>query len=277
MAVRTEGANTMTTPAVAQKEITLSHGLTRYLESGSGHPVILLHGAAIAGGADDFRPALELFGTSYRFLAPDFISFPPGDTRDNLDAFPYLTDFVREFQDGLGLRSSHILGATMGGWIAGLFAYESPNRVDKLVMTGNPGFHGAPNARLANFKAPDEQGVREAIQKVAPMLSERERDELVQAKMRRLVEPGYAEAHATMARTMADGSNRIRFNLLRRLPLISAPTLFLLGGHDPTSEMGDRLQAMLPGSRLVVIEDGGHQIHYENTEEFTKAVLAFLD
>ena len=54
------------------------------------------------------------------------------------------------------------MGATMGGWIAGLFAYESPNRVDKLVMTGNPGFHGAANNRLAQFEVPSEDRVRQA-------------------------------------------------------------------------------------------------------------------
>jgi pimeloyl-ACP methyl ester carboxylesterase len=264
------------TSTVARKDVTLSHGNTRYLEVGSGEPVILLHGVAIAGGADDWRPALELLGTSYRFLAPDFISFPPGDTRENLDAFPYLTDHIREFQDALGLKHSHIIGATMGGWIAGLFAYESPNRVDKLVMTGNPGFHGAANNRLSNFQAPDEEAVRKAIEKVAPMLSEGEREQIVKEKVARLEEPGYADAHASMMKTMADGANRTRFNLLRRLPSITAPTLFLLGRGDPTSEVGDKLQGLTPDSRVVIVEDGAHQVHYENAGEFSKAVLDFL-
>jgi pimeloyl-ACP methyl ester carboxylesterase len=266
----------MTTTAIARKEVTLSHGKTRYLESGSGAPVILIHGVAVAGGADDWRPALDQFGTSYRFLAPDVIGFPPSDTRNNLDAFPYMTDFIREFQDVLGLRSSHIIGATMGGWIAGLFAYESPNRVDKLIMTGNPGFHGAANNRLSNFQVPGEEAVRQALQKVAPMLGESEREALAQEKLARLNEPGYADAHASMMKTMADPENRSRFNLLRRLPHITAPTLFLLGRHDPTSESADKLQSLLPGSKYHIIEDGGHQIHYENVPEFSREVLGFL-
>jgi pimeloyl-ACP methyl ester carboxylesterase len=266
----------MTTTAVASREVTLSHGRTRYLESGSGTPVILIHGVAVAGGADDWRPALDHLGTSFRFLAPDVIGFPPGDTRDNLDAFPYMTDFIREFQDALNLRSSHIMGATMGGWIAGLFAYESPSRVDKLVMTGNPGFHGARNDRLSSFQVPADDAVRQAIAKVAPMLSETEREAIVQAKLARLHEPGYGEAHAAMMKTMADPENRTRFNLLRRLPHVTAPTLFLLGRRDPTSEVADKLQSLVPGSQYHIIEDGGHQIHYENAEEFSRTALAFL-
>jgi pimeloyl-ACP methyl ester carboxylesterase len=262
--------------ALQEKTVTLSHGTTRYLEQGEGAPVILLHGVAIAGGADDWRPALELLGTGHRFLAPDFITFPPGDTKENLDAFPYLTDFVREFQDALGLDKSHVIGATMGGWIAGLFGYESTHRVDKLVMTGNPGFHGAANNRLSNFQAPDADAVRAAIDKVAPMLSEGEREKIAAAKTARLSEPGYADAHATMMKTMADPAKRDRFNLRRRLPFITVPTLLLLGRGDPTSEHADELAAMLPDAQVVIVEDGAHQHHYENADQFAKAVLPFL-
>ena len=238
----------MTTTAVASKEVTLSHGKTRYLESGSGEPVILIHGVAVAGGADDWRPALDHLGTSNRFIAPDMIGFPPGDTRDNLDAFPYMVDFIREFQDALGIRHSHLIGATMGGWIAGLFAYESPNRVDKLVMTGNPGFHGAANNRLTEFQVPSEEAVRTSLAKVTSMLSDSEREELVKVKVAKLNEPGYGEAHAKMMRTMGNPENRSRFNLLRRLPYITSSTFFLLGRGDPTSEHAERLQSLVPGS-----------------------------
>jgi pimeloyl-ACP methyl ester carboxylesterase len=264
------------TATVTTRDVTLSHGKTRYLEQGSGHPVILLHGAAISGGADDFRPLLQQLGTGFRFLAPDFIGFPPSDTYAHVDAFPYLTDFIREFQDGLGIKSSHIVGCTMGGWIAGLFAYESPNRVDKLVLTGSPGLATAPNARHTNFELPSEEVVREAIEKVGGMLSQSERDQLVQQKLAKMREPGYGEAFATQTRTMGILENRQRFNLHRRLPHLTMPTLFLLGRHDPQSELAADLTAKVPGSKSHIIESGGHQIHYENTEEFAKVLLGFL-
>ncbi|HEY3115955.1 MAG TPA: alpha/beta hydrolase [Chloroflexota bacterium] len=266
----------MTATAVARKEVTLSHGKTRYLEAGSGHPVILLHGAGMQGGADDWRPAIGPLSSHFRVLAPDFIGWPPGDTRANLDAFPYLTDFVREFQDVLGLERSHVVGATMGGWIAGLLGYESPHRIDKLVMTGNPGFHGAPNERLANVQRPTEEQIRKAIERVATDLSESEREALIQEKLQKVSELGYTEAHAQMMKTMADSANRSRFILMRRLPHIKVPTLFILGRHDPSSELADKLVSLVPGSRAIVIEDGGHQVHYENTDEFCKAVIDFL-
>ena len=265
-----------TTASVTRKEVTLSHGKTRYLEAGTGHPVILLHGVGAAGGADDWRPAISYLSANYRIIAPDMLGWPPGDIRDNIDAFPNLTDFVREFQDGVGLRSSHIVGATMGGWIAGLFAYESPDRVDKLVMTGNPGLHGAANDRLASWEVPPDERVREQLLRQLEGVSEAEAEALVQEKIRKLHEPGYAEAFKKTMSTMSDHANRERYNLIRRLPFTTVPTLFLLGKGDPSSALADKLQSLVPGSRLHIVEDGAHQVHYENTEEFSRVVAEFL-
>jgi len=254
----------------------LSHGKTRYLEAGTGAPVILLHGAAVTGGADDFRPVIEHLKTRYRCLAPDFIGWVPTEARADVDAFPYMTDEIREFQDALGLKSSHIVGATMGGWIAGLFAYESPNRVDKLVMTGNPGFHGAANNRLAQYQIPTEDKVREAIEKVGQSMTPAEREALIKEKVAALNAPGHAENYGQMMKTMSNGINRTRFNLLRRMPYMTMPTLLLLGRGDPSSEHGADLQKLVPGGKLHIIEDGAHQVHYDNTEEFCKVVADFL-
>ena len=51
-----------TTVSIARREVTLSHGKTRYLEAGTGAPVILLHGVSASGGADDWRPAIQHLG-----------------------------------------------------------------------------------------------------------------------------------------------------------------------------------------------------------------------
>ena len=68
----------MTTLAVASREVTLSHGKTRYLETGSGAPVILIHGVAVAGGADDWRPALQQLGVPTAFSHPTSSASHPG-------------------------------------------------------------------------------------------------------------------------------------------------------------------------------------------------------
>jgi pimeloyl-ACP methyl ester carboxylesterase len=265
-----------TTAAIVTKEAELSHGKTRYLEAGSGPTIILIHGAGVEGGADDFRPAMEPLSEHYRVIAPDCLGWPPSDTYAYMDAFPYLTDHLREFQDALGLKSCHILGATMGGWLAGLLAYESPERVDKLIMTGNPGFHGAANDRLAERQLPTEERVRTALKRQMGNYPDSEVEELVQTKMRKMQEPGYFEAYASMMKTMANHDNRARFNLMRRLPHLTMPVLMIIGKGDPSFEHVDKLLSVTPNSKAVVIENGAHQVHYENVDEFAKAVHEFL-
>src|SRR5436190_17943097 len=132
------------------KTVQLRHGKTRYIEAGTGHPLILLHLSSIESGADDCLATLDVLAPAFRVLAPDLLGFPPSDTLDGINAFPALVDFLREFQDALGIKSSHVVGASMGGWIAGLFAYESPDRCDGVVIGGHP-FTGAPNRGMLSF------------------------------------------------------------------------------------------------------------------------------
>jgi pimeloyl-ACP methyl ester carboxylesterase len=262
--------------AVTRKEVQLSHGKTTYLEQGSGQPVILIHGAAVTGGSDDYRPALSRLGTGYRFLAPDSINWPLGDPKPNAQAFPMMVDQIREFQDVLGIKSSVVVGATMGGWIAGLLAYESPNRVDKVVITGNPGFHGAPNDRLGQGGIPEYDRTKESLGKQMVGASEAEIDALVKQKIARLSEPGYLDAYQSMMRTMADHQNRKEYNLMRRLPYFTMPTLCIIGRGDPSSEKVDEIKKALPSAKIHIIEDGAHQVHYDNADEFCKVLSEFL-
>jgi pimeloyl-ACP methyl ester carboxylesterase len=108
------------------------------------------------------------------------------------------------------------------------------------------------------------------------MISDAEREQLAQEKLRKMQEPGYTDAFSKMMKTMADHGNRERFNLIRRLPYITSPTLFLLGRGDPSSEVAEKIHGLVPGSKLVIIEDGAHQVHYENTDQFAKACIEFL-
>lgn len=263
----------MTTTAIGYKYVTLSHGKTRYIEVGTGHPVIMLHGSSIEQGADDWLPCLDILSQQFRVLAPDFLGWPPSDTLDGIDAFPFLTDFVREFQDAVGLRSSCIVGASMGAWIAGLLAYESPNRVDKVIITGNPGFKGSPNQGIANWHLPADEEVRKWVLNVTRTFPDRAA--LVEEKLQKIHEPGVVESFGKIMKTMGDTSNRKRYAFMRRLPFITVPTLFLFGSKDPAMDVAEEATSLVPGARLVVLE-AGHRLHIEIPEEFSKAVVEFL-
>src|SRR5437016_2368969 len=137
----------LTATHIAEKWVTLSHGMTRYLETGSGdEPTICLHEVGFTAGGDDFRFNMEPLAVKGPVLAPDIVGWGMGDRLQQEYSFAYIVDFVREFQDALDIKRSNIVGQSMGGWIAGLFAYESPERVNKLVLVCAGGITLAPGA-----------------------------------------------------------------------------------------------------------------------------------
>jgi pimeloyl-ACP methyl ester carboxylesterase len=245
---------------------------------GSGDPLILLHISSIEGGADDYLASLDFLASRYRVLVPDLLGWPPSDTKDNIDAFPYLIDFMREFQDALGLKTWHVVGVSMGGWLAGLFAYESPDRCDRVIIGGHP-FTGSPNRRMSNFTAEmvtSDDKVREWVEDVTRGHGV-DTEALVQEKIAKIHEAGFAEAFAKVMRTMGEATNRDHYAVIHRLPRIRLPYLVLIGERDEAAvQLKDQVAAALaPNADLKVIASG-HRMHLEDPEVFANAVKDYV-
>src|SRR3972149_4042206 len=99
----------MTTTALQHKYATMSHGRTRYSEAGAGHPTLLIHGAGYFSGADNWLGNIgPLADGGLHVYAVDCLNWGLGDLFDRGFSFPYLVDFIREFQDVMGIQSSHL-------------------------------------------------------------------------------------------------------------------------------------------------------------------------
>jgi pimeloyl-ACP methyl ester carboxylesterase len=261
----------------AEKYVELSHGRTRYLEAGTGEPTILLHGVGFTAGADSWFLNIGPLAEKIRVLAVDFVGWGTGDRLDLEYSFAYLVDFVREFQDALGLGRSNIVGHSMGGWVASVFAYESPERVNNLVLVASGGTATRTLPSMTQFKPPARNDLRARLEKTvkAPGV---DLDELADQQAERANIPGAVEAYQKILNHMNNPLTRQRYNTLRRLPFIKAPTLVVWGRQDSTNalEMGENTAKLIPGARLVVIEDCDHFIPTEKSEEFNRALLEFL-
>ncbi len=267
----------MTTTTDIYKSVQLRHGKTRYIDAGTGHPLILLHISSIEGGADDYLASLDTLASHFRVLVPDLLGWPPSDTQDNIDAFPFLVDFLREFQDALGLKSSHICGVSMGGWIAGLFAYESPDRCDRVIIGGHP-FTGAPNRNMLNYTVesvtPDEK-VRDWIEAISKSQGV-DTETLVTEKLAKIHEPSFVESFTKIMRTMGAPSNREHYAMIHRLPHLRIPALILIGERDQAAmQLADQVMQAAPTCQLKVIASG-HRMHIEDPELFAHTVLEYL-
>jgi len=262
---------------VEEKFVTMSHGRTRYLDAGVGHPTLLLHGVGFTGGADNWFLNMGPLSEKLRVIAPDFLGWGLGDRLDLEYSFAYLVDFIREFQDVLGLSSSHIVGHSMGGWLATLLAYESPNRVDKLVLVASGGAATRTLASMTQFKAPTRDQLLSQL-KSRIKNSDVDFEALADKEYAKAQIPGAVEAYQRILNHMNNPITRARYNTLRRMPYITAPTLVLWGRQDSTNalELGQQTHQLIKGSKMVIIEDCDHFIPTERPDEFNKALLDFL-
>ena len=257
--------------------VELSHGRTRYLEAGAGPPVLLLHGAGFTTNADAWLTTLPaLAAGGYRAIAPDFLNWGLGDPFDREFGFAYLADFVRELQDALAIERCHVVGHSMGGWVASLLAYESPDRIDKLVLVASGGMATRNLASMVEFKPPPAEEIRRVAVERARSAGLDEAA-LADEYLRQLTRPEVVAAYAKVMRHMTDALHRPRYAMARRLPLIKAPTLIVWGKDDQVNDlsMGEASHAAIAGSRLVVL-DCGHGVPQERPAEFQRALLDFL-
>ena len=108
-----------------------------YLESGSGLPVVFLHGSGPGASAySNFKqnfPALVDAG--YRAVLPDLIGFGHSDKPAGIDyTLDLFSSTLVELLDALDLGNCVLVGNSLGGAVALRIAIDHPGRVRKLVL-----------------------------------------------------------------------------------------------------------------------------------------------
>jgi len=261
---------------IEDRFLDLSHGKTRVLEAGSGYPTLLVHGAGFLSGADNWLPVMPSLAQKLRVVAMDCLNYGKGDVFEQEFSFGYMVDHIREVIDALGFEKVNLVGHSMGGWLGTLFGYESPHRINKLVLVAAGGTQARPLATMVDWQPPSEDEVR---QRVGGALSPGERERVQQIYLEKLRKPDHVEAFAKVMKHMTNPDTRIRYNTMRRLAHIPVPALVIWGSEDKTNDisMGHELADGIPGARLIVYEGVGHAVPHEASERFTADVLSFLE
>jgi pimeloyl-ACP methyl ester carboxylesterase len=246
-----------------------------YEWAGAGPPLVLLHGAI--SDARAWRRQLEALRDEFTIVAWD----APGAGRSAPVQQPFgmaeWADVLAGLLRALELGPAHVLGLSWGGSVALELYARHPEAVASLILADSyAGWKGSlpPDecaARLAmaletSAMPPDELAARW----LPSLLSDGASPELADDVVAIIADfpPGGLRL---MARAMADA------DLRAVLPTIRVPTLLLWGEHDVRSPLSvaEAMHAAIPGSRLVVIPDAGHESNLEQPERFNAAVRAF--
>lgn len=172
--------------------------------------------------------------------------------------------------DHLGWERTHVLGISMGGFIAQQFALDYPTRVDRLVLAAT-GFGGANMVPITHeavaAMTPDPSlAPEERIRRAMPVAFS---DQIVRWRLEHPQPP-----HAAMAQLLAG----VNFDVESRVSEIVAPTLVMTGNNDQVvpAQNAELLVARIPNAELLVLHKCGHVLNIECAERFNQEVVRFL-
>ncbi|MEU7786724.1 alpha/beta hydrolase [Amycolatopsis sp. NPDC049159] len=263
------------------------HGHERaYRMAGRGPAVLFLHGIG-----DDSSTWLELLTS----LADDFTVIAPDLLGHGFSAKPRADYSVAAYACGmrdllttLDVDRVTVVGHSLGGGVAMQFAYQFPERCERLVLVGSGGVGAGVHPLLRLAAAPGAGlvlpllGARQALpvlRGLAGLLRFSEDLDYVLARYLRLVEPDTRSAFLRTLRSVVDWRGQV-VNMLDRCYLTEGiPTLLVWGTEDRVVPSGHALRAhrAMPGSRLVLFEGAGHFPHRSDPARFAEVLREFLD
>jgi pimeloyl-ACP methyl ester carboxylesterase len=239
------------------------------MRGGSGPPLLVLHGAS---GAGAWLPFMAALAEKFDVIVPEHPGFGASDTPDWLDTIHDLAYFYLDVLDQLDLRRVHLVGLSLGGWIAAELAVRDTARLASLTLVGAAGIHLKGVAQLDPFLRTDEQRIRDFFHD--PKLA----DDMVA----RLLQPEFADVAMQNRVTTAKLVWQPRGydpHLRKWLHRIDVPTLLLWGANDRMfpMEYAFAYQQLIPGAQAVVIPECGHVPHLEKPDAFVRELVGFID
>ena len=179
----------------------------------------------------------------------------------------YASDVLARL-DAAGLRRVILVGHSMGGAIAQMFALRYPERLDALVLVGTGARLRVLPRIFETLQADHEEGVRFLMTlAVAPTTSPELVARLTRETLRTPQQVIIGDFRACDA-----------FDVMSRLPSIALPTLVVCGSEDRLTppRYAEYLQAHIAGAHLVMVKGAGHYVQVERPDETTAAIRDFV-
>jgi len=256
------------------------NGINIYYEvHGDGDPLVLIQ--CLGGNSVDWQFQTPVFAERYRVVIFDNRGSGRSEAPPPRYSVVEMADDALALMDVLGIERAHILGLSLGGFIAQELALRSPQRVDRLVLA----------ATAARLPALSRHALRVWLRMAEERVSEETRflemfswlfssrlledESQVATMLGFFVQNPYPQLPEGYSGQIAAC---LAHDTRHRIKAIAAPTLVMAAGEDILVPVAaaEELASGIPRARLAVIPGGGHAFGGELPDQFNRAVLEFL-
>lgn len=238
----------------------------RVLRGGEGPPLVFLHGAS---GHVGWLPFLEALAQRHDVIAPEHPGFGVSDDPAWLDRPSDLAYFYLDLLEALRLDGVHLIGTSLGGWVAAELAVRNTARLKSLTLVCAVGItaNGAVMDDMFRMSA-EENAVRFYFD---PQRAQRRLANLAHADPRVLV-----RNRSTVVRLSYP--HFVNPELAKWLHRIDVPTLLIWGENDGLvpPKFGEAYRRLIPQASLTVIPRAGHAPFEEEADAFLAAFDEFV-
>jgi 2-hydroxy-6-oxonona-2,4-dienedioate hydrolase len=253
---------------------------TFYVKAGSGFPVVLFHGAAPGASAEvNWKLNIEpLAAAGFTVCAYDQAGFGRTDNPNDL-SIEYRVTHAKAFIDTLKIERYHVVGNSVGGYIAARLALEDP-RVGKFVTTTSGTLAPKGSAESQTLGQKHSEELREYVPSLENMraltLGTLFRKKLVTEDLvreRHEMSIGKNQEAAWLRRGVKPPRS-----VLEELKNLKAKTLLLWGAQDRgvSVERGLLLFQLIPNAEFHLFDQCGHWVQWDQAERFNRLVADFL-
>lgn len=240
-------------------------GKFKYVMEGQGESLILLHG--LFGALSNFKDLVDCFKEKYTVYIP---MLPLYDLTNLDTSVSGLAKHVSKFIETKNLTNVNLLGNSLGGHIALVYALKHPERVKTITLTGSSGLF--------------ENGMGETYPKRGDKDYIRKKVELTfydaKSASQELVDEVYNIVNNRLkaVKIIYLAKSAIRHHLGEELQNIKQPVCLIWGKNDTITPpmVAEEFKKLLPNSELHWIDKCGHAPMMEVPKEFNVIFSEFL-
>ena len=264
------------------KTIVVGEETWHYLEGGPKDAAVLLMIHGFGADKDNWTRFAGSLTQTYRVIAPDLPGFGESRWHPSWDysLFPQ-RDRVANFVQALGLDQVHLIGNSMGGHLAALYAYEYPDDVTSLALVDNAGVVSPVDSDFQRALAYGENPL--------VVRSVDEFDRLLEyASHKKPFVPWPVKGVLAQRALDRAEENQLIFTAVKAdpsadleplLPQIETPVLIIWGEHDRILHVSsiEKMRPLLPQAEVIIMENTGHIPMLERPAETAAHYLRFVE